>query len=83
MNSKGESPAQKPRDPDFVGADAAMRRAAKRARQRAKETSETAAANKDSGQSGRGVRGIEARPGEKQGMNTNRDPRERGSRKAE
>ena len=63
MNSKGESPAQKPRDPDFVGADAAMRRAAERARQRAKETAKIAAANKDSGQSGRGVRGIEARTG--------------------
>ena len=59
MNSKGESPAQKPRDPDFVGADAAMRRAAKRARQRAKETAEIAAANKGSGKSGRGVRKAE------------------------
>ena len=83
MNSKGESPAQKPRDPDFVGSDVAMLRAAKRARQRAKETTEITAANKDSGQSGRGVGGIEARPGEIQGMSTSRDPRERGSRKAE
>ena len=83
MNSKGESPAQKPRDPDFVGADAAMRRAAKRARQRAKKTAEIAAANKDSGQSGRDARGFRAQTGEIQGMSTGRDPRERGPRKAE
>ena len=83
MNLRKQNSTPKPRDPDFAGAEVAMRRAAKRARQRAKETSETAAANKDSGQSGRGVRGIEARPGEKQGMNTNRDPRERGPRKTE
>ena len=31
MSSQGEVPAQKPRDPVFIGADAAMRRAAKRA----------------------------------------------------
>lgn len=72
MSSKGESPAQKPRDPDFVGADAAMRRAAKRARQRAKETAEAAAANKGS-----------AGSGEIHGTNTGRDPRERDPRKLE
>lgn len=72
MSSQGESPAQKPRDPDFVGADAAMRRAAKRARRRAKETAEAAAANKGS-----------AGSGAIHGMRTERDPRERGPRKKE
>ena len=71
MSSQGGIPAQKPRDPDFVGADAAMRRAAKRAQERAKRTAEMAAANKGS-----------AGSGEIQGTNTGRDPRERGSRKA-
>ena len=72
MNSKGESPAQKPRDPDFVGADAAMRRAAKRAQERAKETAKMAAAHKGS-----------AGSGEIQGTNAGRDPRERNPRKSE
>lgn len=67
MNSKGESPAQKPRDPDFVGADAAMRRAAKRAKQRAKEAAEIAAANKGSGQSRRDARGGVAQSGRDSG----------------
>ena len=71
MSPQGESPPQKPRDPDFVGADAAMRRAAKRAQERAKKTAEMAAANKES-----------AGSGEIQGMRAGRDPRERGSRKA-
>ncbi len=72
MSSPGESPAQKPRDPDFVGADAAMRRAAKRARERAKETARIAAANKGS-----------AGAGEIHGTDAGRDPRARGSHKAE
>lgn len=72
MSSQGDSPAQKPRDPDFVGADAAMRRAAKRAQLRAKETAKMAAANKGS-----------AGSGEIHGTNTGRDPRERNPRKSE
>ena len=72
MNSKGESPAQKPRDPDFVGADAAMRRAAERARRRAEEAVRAAASG-----------GVEHELGEIRWMNTGRDPRERSSRKAE
>ena len=59
MNSRKQNLTLKPRDPDFVGSDVAMLRAAKRARQRAKETAEITAANKGSGQSGRGVRKAE------------------------
>ncbi len=83
MNLRKQNSTPKPRDPDFAGAEVAMRRAAKRARQRAKETAEIAAANKGSGQSRRDARGGVAQTGEKQGMNTNRDPRERDSRKTE
>ena len=71
MNSKGESPAQKPRDPDFVGADAAMRRAAERARRRAEEAVRAAASG-----------GVEHELGEIHWFYyTGRDPRERGPRK--
>ena len=71
MSSQGEVPAQKPRDPDFIGADAAMRRAAVRARKLAEKTDAMIAAGKG------------AVSGEIQGTNTGRDPRERGSGKAE
>ncbi len=40
-------PAKKPRDPDFVGAEAAMHRAAELARRRAIETSGSVAVFKD------------------------------------
>ena len=72
MASPEHKPSRKPRDPDFIGAEAAMRRAAKRARQRAKETAEAAAANKGSAGSDK-----------IHGTNTGRDPRERGPRKSE
>ena len=72
MNSRKQNSTQKPRDPDFAGAEIAMRRAAKIARKRAKETAKMAAANKGS-----------AGSDEIQGTNTGRDPSERGSRKAE
>ena len=72
MKSRKQHSTKKSRDPDFAGAEIAMRRAAKIARKRAKETAEMAAANKGS-----------AGSGEIQGMNTGRDPRERGPRKAE
>ncbi|VAW75184.1 hypothetical protein MNBD_GAMMA15-1967 [hydrothermal vent metagenome] len=47
MSSHDHKPTRKPRDPDFVGADAAMHRAAKRARRRAEETSGSVAVYKD------------------------------------
>ncbi len=72
MKSRKRNSTQKPRDPDFAGAEIAMRRAAKRARRRAKETAEAAAANKGS-----------AGSGAIHGMRTERDPRERGPRKKE
>ena len=72
MKSRKQNLAQKPRDPDFAGAEIAMRRAAKIARKRAKKTAEMAASNKGS-----------AGSGEIHGMDTGRDPRESGSRKAE
>ena len=73
MNSQGESPGQKPRDPDFVGADAAMRRAAERARRRAEEAARAAASG-----------GMENELGEIHWFYyTGRDPRERGPRKTD
>lgn len=51
MNLRSEEPTKKPRDPDFIGSDVAMRRAAKRAQQRAKETARMTAVDKESGQS--------------------------------
>ncbi len=73
MNSKGGNPEQKPRDPDFVGADAAMRRAAERARRRTEEAARAAASG-----------GVEHELGEFHWFYyTGRDPRERGPRKAE
>ena len=44
MNPEDGEPKQKPRDPDFVGAEAAMRRAARRARRRAEQAAADAAA---------------------------------------
>ena len=43
MNSRKQNSTPKPRDPDFVGAEAAMRRAAARARRRAEEAARAAA----------------------------------------
>ncbi len=47
MSSHDQKPTRKPRDPDFVGAEAAMHRAAKRARRRAGETSGSVVVYKD------------------------------------
>lgn len=44
MSSEGGEPKQRPRDPDFIGAEAAMRKGAKRARQRAEQAAADAAA---------------------------------------
>ena len=43
MNSKNRKPNETKRDPDFIGAEAAMHRAAKRARLRAEEVARNAA----------------------------------------
>lgn len=73
MSSKGKSPAQKPRDPDFIGADAAMRRAAERARRRAAEAARAAASG-----------GVEHELGEIHWFYyTGRDPRERNPGESE
>ena len=73
MNSKGGSPAQKPRDPDFIGAEAAMRRAAERARRRAAEAARAAASG-----------GVEHEFGEIHWFYyTGRDPRERNPGESE
>ena len=42
-----QDPERKPRDPDFVGAEAALRRAAKKARRRAFQTTGKVAVFKD------------------------------------
>jgi hypothetical protein len=47
MGSQNQKSNPKPRDPDLVGAEEAMRRAAKRARQRAAETTGSVAVYKD------------------------------------
>ncbi len=47
MSTRNEKSAQKPRDPDFAGADTAMRRAARRARRRAGETTGSVAVYKN------------------------------------
>ena len=70
MKSQKENSTQKPRDPDFAGAEIAMRRAAVRARKLAEKTDAMIAAGKG------------AVSGEIQGTNTGRNPRERGSGKA-
>lgn len=44
MSSEGGKPKQRPRDPDFIGAEAAMRRAARRARRGAEQADADAAA---------------------------------------
>ena len=38
MSSQNQKPTKKPRDPDLVGAEIALRRAAERVRRRAAET---------------------------------------------
>ena len=47
MSSQNQKSTQKPRDPDLAGAEVAMRRAAKRARRRAAETTGSVAVFKD------------------------------------
>lgn len=47
MSSQNQKSTKKPRDPDLVGAEVAMRRAAKRARRRAAETSGSVAVYRD------------------------------------
>jgi len=47
MSSQNQKSTQKPRDSDLAGADVAMRRAAKRARRRAAETTGSVAVYKD------------------------------------
>ncbi len=47
MSSQKQKSVPKPRDPDFAGAELAMRRAAKRARRRAGETTGSVAVYKD------------------------------------
>ena len=71
MSSVKRNSTKKPRDPDFIGAEAAMRRAAVRARKLAEKTDAMIAAGKG------------AVSGEIRGMRAGRGPRERGSRKAE
>ena len=71
MKPRKQNSTPKPRDPDFAGAEIAMRRAAVRARKLAEKTDAMIAAGKG------------AVSGEIQGTNTGRDPRERGSGKAE
>ncbi len=47
MSSQNQKSTRKPRDPDLVGAEVAMRRAARRARRRAAETTGSVAVFKD------------------------------------
>ena len=47
MSSQNQKSTRKPRDPDLAGAEVAMRRAAKRARRRAAETTGSVAVYKD------------------------------------
>ena len=47
MNTRKLKSTEKSRDPDLVGAEVAMRRAAERARRRAEETAGTVAVFKD------------------------------------
>ena len=47
MTSQNKNSTRMPRDPDLAGAEAAMRRAAKRARRRAEETTGSVAVYKD------------------------------------
>lgn len=73
MSSQDEYPAQKSRDPVFIGADAAMSRAAERARRRAAEAARAATSG-----------GMENELGEIHWFYyTGHDPRERGPRKTE
>ena len=73
MTSPQNEPTRKPRDPDFIGAEAAMRRAAARARRRAAEAARAATSG-----------GVEHELGEIHWFYyTGRDPRERSPRKPE
>ena len=73
MTSPQNEPTRKPRDPDFIGAEAAMRRAAERARRRAAEAARAATSG-----------GVEHELGEIHWFYyTGRDPRERSPRKPE
>jgi len=47
MSSQNQKSTRKPRDPDLAGAEVAMRRAAKRARRKAAETTGSVAVYKD------------------------------------
>jgi hypothetical protein len=47
MSSQTQKSNPKPRDPDFAGAEAALRRAAERARRRAAETTGTVVIYRD------------------------------------
>ena len=47
MNSQNQKSTKKPRDPDLVGAEVALRRAAERVRQRAAETGSTVVVVRD------------------------------------
>ena len=47
MSSQNQKSIRKPRDPDLAGAEVAMRRAAKRARRRAAETTGSVVVYKD------------------------------------
>ena len=47
MSSQNQKSNPKPRDPDFAGAEAALRRAAERARRRAAETTGTVVIYRD------------------------------------
>ena len=73
MNTLKNESTRKPRDPDFIGSDVAMRRAAARARRRASEAARAAASG-----------GVEHELGEIHWFYyTGRDPRERSPRKSE
>ena len=47
MSSQNQKSTKKPRDPDLVGAEIALRRAAERVRQRAAETGSTVVVVRD------------------------------------
>ena len=47
MNSQNQKSTKKPRDPDLVGAEIALRRAAERVRRRAAETGSTVVVVRD------------------------------------
>ena len=83
MNTRKQNPIRKPRDPDFIGSDVTMRRAALRARRRAEVTAKMAAAKKGSVKVGGTPGGLIREQGKIQGTNTGRDPGEQSPRKKE